>query len=30
METADKIAAAADAELPSDPVAMNDVSVSNP
>ena len=30
METADAIAAAADAELPSDPVAMNDVSVSNP
>ncbi|MFL5685938.1 MAG: peptidylprolyl isomerase [Chloroflexota bacterium] len=30
METADAIAAAADAELPSDPVAMTDVSVSNP
>jgi cyclophilin family peptidyl-prolyl cis-trans isomerase len=30
METADKIAAAADAELPTDPIAMNDVSVSNP
>ena len=30
METADAIAAAADAELPSHPVAMNDVSVSNP
>jgi cyclophilin family peptidyl-prolyl cis-trans isomerase len=27
METADAIAAAADAELPSDPVAMTDVSV---
>ena len=30
METADKIAAAADAELPTNPIAMNDVSVSNP
>ena len=30
METADRIAGAADAELPSDPVAMTDVSVSNP
>ena len=30
METADNIAAAADAELPTDPIAMNDVSVSNP
>ena len=30
LETADKIAAAADAERPTDPIAMNDVSVSNP
>ena len=30
METADRIAGAADAELPSDPVVMTDVSVSNP
>jgi cyclophilin family peptidyl-prolyl cis-trans isomerase len=30
METADAIAAAADAELPSDPVVMTDVSVSSP
>jgi cyclophilin family peptidyl-prolyl cis-trans isomerase len=30
METVDKIAAAADAELPSDPVVMTDVSVSTP
>jgi cyclophilin family peptidyl-prolyl cis-trans isomerase len=30
METADAIAAAADAELPSDPVAMTDVSVKTP
>jgi cyclophilin family peptidyl-prolyl cis-trans isomerase len=30
MDTADKIAAAADAELPTNPTAMNDVSVSNP
>jgi cyclophilin family peptidyl-prolyl cis-trans isomerase len=30
METADAIAAAADAELPSDPVVMTDVSVSTP
>jgi cyclophilin family peptidyl-prolyl cis-trans isomerase len=30
METADKIADAADAELPTNPVAMKDVSVSNP
>ena len=30
METADKIAAAADAELPTNPIAMNDVSVSKP
>ena len=30
METADRIAGAADAELPSDPVVMTDVSVSTP
>ena len=30
METADRIAGAADAQLPSDPVVMTDVSVSNP
>jgi cyclophilin family peptidyl-prolyl cis-trans isomerase len=30
METVDKIAAAADAELPSDPIAITDVSVSTP
>lgn len=30
METADRIAGAADAENPSDPVVMDDVSVSNP
>ena len=30
METADRIAGAADAELPSDPVVMTDVSISNP
>jgi peptidyl-prolyl cis-trans isomerase B (cyclophilin B) len=30
METADAIAAAADAELPSDPIVMTDVSVSTP
>jgi cyclophilin family peptidyl-prolyl cis-trans isomerase len=30
METADAIAAAADAEIPSDPVVMTDVSVSSP
>ena len=30
METADRIAGAADAQLPSDPVVMTDVSVTNP
>jgi peptidyl-prolyl cis-trans isomerase B (cyclophilin B) len=30
MEIADAIAAAADAEIPSDPIVMNDVSVANP
>ena len=30
MEVADAIAAAADAEIPSDPIVMNDVSVANP
>jgi cyclophilin family peptidyl-prolyl cis-trans isomerase len=30
METADRIAGAADAQLPTDPVVMTDVSVSNP
>ncbi len=30
METADAIAAAADAQLPSDPIVMTDVSVSTP
>jgi hypothetical protein len=30
LETADAIAAAADAELPSDPVVMTDVSVKTP
>jgi cyclophilin family peptidyl-prolyl cis-trans isomerase len=30
METADAIAAAADAEIPTDPVVMTDVNVANP